>query len=410
MKIKLILISLFICIFSPSAEDSQTHPIIPVGRMIPQVKKRAVLPEQTVKIDGLKAVMLGGEVDGVNGSGTKSYTDYLKRVGEVLKARNVKVVEFYSPTSKEAIKAELKDANFVFYAGHGIGSSNAPSYKATGSDGGMLVLEQVWTSGSDVKDWGVKPGALVFFMGACFTAGNAGHDIGKINSEEAKRRVSQYSEPYLNSGFKGYYAAWSDYEIQQIVGKLFAGQTLGESYGDTKSMGTVTQISHPKSSGNNLWFRGDNKAKRFDFAFAGKPELKLTDLFGSSTTKTTTTTTDEPVNVVIDESKNMDLIRAVYDGDNTAAVNALNSGADPNAKYKDWPALLLAVSYHKTDVVRTLIKSKANLNAEINGWSALSLAEGNKFQDVAKLLKDAGAIKSRSMNTGKKPVPAPAPQ
>ena len=134
---------------------------------------------------------------------------------------------------------------------------------------------------------------------------------------------------------------------------------------------------------------------------------KIIDLFSSSTT---TTTTDEPVNVVIDESKNLDLIRAVYDGDNAAVISALKSGADPNSKYKDWTALLLAVNYNKADIAASLIKSKANLNTQVNGWTALSLAEGHKYIDIVKLLKDAGAIKSRAVNTGKKPVPASAPE
>ena len=67
------------------------------------------------------------------------------------------------------------------------------------------------------------------------------------------RCVILYSEPYLNSKFGGYYAAWSDYSIQQIIGNLFIGKTLGESYGDIKTMGGVTPITHTKSAGNTIY-------------------------------------------------------------------------------------------------------------------------------------------------------------
>ena len=84
-----ILISILFLFYSfVSITSQQVHPETPVGVYAPKITKRANLPDATIKIDGLKAVMLGGEVDGVNGSKTKSYTDYLKRVGEVLKVRN----------------------------------------------------------------------------------------------------------------------------------------------------------------------------------------------------------------------------------------------------------------------------------------------------------------------------------
>ena len=413
---KNLVLILFILFGFVSIQAQQVHPDTPVGDFAPKISKRANLPDQTVKIDGLKAVMLGGEVDGVKGTKTKSYTDYLKRVSEVLRARNVKVVEFYSPTTKEAIQKELKDANFVFYAGHGIGSPNPPTYKATGSDGGMLILENVWTSGGDVKNWEVKQGALVFFIGACFTAGNAGPDIGKIDSEEAKRRIISYSEPYLNSRFGGYYAAWSDYAIQQIIGNLFAGQSLGAAYGDLSQMTGVSKISHPKSSGNTIYFhQGGNTGNLvFDYAFAGKPEKKLTDLFSASSSDITTPDTikpDEPKPVIVnDEKKNLALISAIYKGNATMAFDALDNGANPNALYNGWSPLLLAVNFNNAEIVSRLIEKKANINFETQGWTPIMLAEELKFDKITQILKEAGATKNRAMFKPKKLKLAKAPK
>jgi hypothetical protein len=412
MKILLLILITFYSVLSLTAE--QVHPETPVGVYAPKITKRANLPEATVKIDGLKAVMLGGEVDGVNGTKTKSYTDYLKRVGEVLKARNVKVVEFYSPTTREAIQKELKDANFIFYAGHGIGSSNPPSYKATGSDGGMLILQNVWTGGADIKSWEVKQNAIIFFMGACFTAGNAGTDMGKIDSEEAKRRISLYSEQYLNSRFGGYYAAWSDYSIQQILGNLFIGKTLGESYGDIKAMSGVTQFAHPKSSGNTIYFHqgGSGNNMVFDYAFAGKPEKKLTDLFGAANSNIT----PDPVKpeeikpIVYDEKKSLDLVRSIYKANSKSALDALEAGANPNAVYNKWSALLLAVNFNQEEVVLKLIEKKANVNFETEGWTPIMLAEELKLDKIAEILKNAGATKGRAMQIGNKPKPAKSPK
>lgn len=417
---KLILMN-FIFLFTFASvfpETKKIHPKTAVGAAEGAKYTRSVsalrnLPAQTVKISGLKAVMLAGEVDGVNGQSTKNYTNNLKQLAKALKERNVKVVEIYSPTTEEKIKNELKDANFVFYAGHGIGGADPPSYKATGSDGGMLILADVWTGGSDVKEWEVKKGAIVFFMGACFTAGNAGDDIGKINAEEAKRRIAQYSEPYLNSRFGGYYAAWSPYELEEVIANLFAGKTLGESYGGKDSdYGKVNKISHPKSSGNSLWFyeeKGNRKA--FSFSFAGNPNQTLTTLFssGSEDSKPVSENNDTPK--PIDEKQNVVLIKAIYKGDDAAALQAINDGADPNAKHKEWSALLLTAHFNRENIAKRLIQRKADVNYELKGWSSLRIAEKHNYTGIADALKAAGAKASSRFIRGVNPVPeiAPAP-
>ncbi len=417
---KMIVIN-FIFLFaaaSVSAETKKIHPKTAVGVTEKAGYTRSVssfrsLPAQTVKISGLKAVMLAGEVDGLNGKSTKSYTDNLKQLAKVLKERNVKVVEIYAPTTEEKIKTELKDANFVFYAGHGIGGADPPSYVASGSNGGMLILENVWTGAENVKEWEVKKGAIVFFMGACFTAGNAGDDIGKINAEEAKRRIAQYSEPYLNSRFGGYYAAWSPYELQEVIGNLFAGKTLGESYGGKDSeYGKVNKISHPKSSGNSLWFyeeKGGRKA--FSFSFAGNPKETLTTLFSSSSDdkKPVSENNDDPK--PLDAAQNVKLIKAIYKGDDEAAFKSINDGADPNAKHKEWSALLLAAHFNREHIAKRLIQRKADINYELNGWSSLRIAEKHNYTRIADALKSAGAKATSRFIRGINPVPeiAPAP-
>ncbi|MCB1173201.1 MAG: ankyrin repeat domain-containing protein [Leptospiraceae bacterium] len=400
--------------FLHSQAGSHQHPSTPVGIKIPPVKSRASLPAQTVKIAGLKAVMLGGEVDGVNGPGTRNYLDYLRKISQTLRERGVQVTEFYAPTSYEQIKAALKGAHFVAYAGHGIGAVNPPKYH-TPNPGGMLILKQVWVNSQQIRqEFETHPNAIVVLLGACFTAGNSGPDIGKIGEEEARQRIVSYTTPFMQGNFAGYYAAWSPYTGQQVLAHLFAGENMGQAYAHG-SLDTVRKIQHPNSSGDQIWYHVTSRSNKpvFDYAFSGNPNQTLQDLFGGGTNETTTDTTttdpdepqiinpDEPqVDIVYSEQHSKMLRSAVIQNNYAAAVEALQNKADPDYTQAKWSVLALAVYYNRVAIARQLIAAKADVNFAVEGWSLLSLAQAYKRNEIYSMLAAAGAKKSRSMHRG----------
>lgn len=406
----------FYSTFSGLFAETRKHPSKPIGSIHPGVVHRGNLPEQTVRISGLKAVMLGGNVDGIEGATTVSYRGYLKRVAAVLRARGVQVTEIYSPTKKETIAAAISGAHFIFYAGHGIGSSEPPRYQGDITPAGMLVVDEVWSNAEDVAQWKPAPGAIVFFLGACFTAGNSGDDIGKIQDAEAKRRIGVYSAPFfLRNRFGAYYAAWSDSAAQDVMAELFAGRTLGQAYDPDGNMSGVFKSQHPNVSSSELWYHRsnyDNRGYAFDYAFVGKPGMTLEQLFKDTSQTTTTTTTTTPTtneNKIDPEEakrKGTELIRAIYDGQDASAIRLINEGADTNVRYSQWTPLMLAVYYDRPSVVRALISVRADLNAMMDTWTALSLSDAYGRTEISGLLRAAGAKTERAM-PGTRPLAPP---
>lgn len=396
--------------------QEQKHPAVPVGILSPGIVHRGGLAEQTVRIGGLKAVMLGGKVDSVDGPQTVSYRNYLKRVATVLRARGVQVTEFYSPTRKEAIQKAVEGAHFIFYAGHGIGSNDPPSYRGNISPAGMLIVDEVWSGASEVAAWKPARGALVFFLGACFTAGNAGDDMGKIKDEEAKRRISVYSAPFFTqSQFGGYFATWSDSTAQSIVAELFAGKTLGQAYEAESGGSGVFKSAHPAAATQELWYHRGTRGSGYvyDFAFAGKSAMTLEQLFKGQPADTTVEDPVTPEETKVDPAEakknGILLIRSIYGAQEAEGVRLIKAGADTTVRHGGWTPLMLAVYYDRLTILRALIAGGADLNAEMSGWTALSLATGYNKPEAARLLREAGAKSQRALPSGKPQAPARLP-
>lgn len=400
-----------LCVISGAGylfSEARRHPDKPVGAVIPQSKARAVLPQQTVKLKGIKAVMLGGEVDGVNGQTTVSYTNYLKRVAGVLRARGVEVKEFYSPTSMETLKQAVRGAHILVYAGHGIGDAQPPSYEAKMWPGGMLVLEQVWVQENDIQKFEPAKGAIIIYIGACFTAGNSGGDMGKIGETEARRRVSVYSKPLMaGNKFAGYYATWSDTTAQEIVANAFAGKTLGQSYDPSGKFDNVARLRHPDFPDRDMWVHKNRYAEGtvFDYAFVGNSEKTIEQLWGNTGGSDANDNRPNVDPARPNPEKDKALIRAIYAGKADDAEAALSGGANPDAVSKGWTALLLSVYYDRRDIVSLLIAKKANMNAEVEGYNALALAEAYDRTEISAMLKKAGAVKSRAVPAKKPTAP-----
>jgi len=93
------------------------------------------------------------------------------------------------------------------------------------------------------------------------------------------------------------------------------------------------------------------------------------------------------------EEANKMLLDAVKNFDVKKVEEALNAGADINAKNVYGRTPLTWTSYYSNkDIVELLIKAGANVNAKDNdGWTALILASINGLTDIIELLIKAGA-------------------
>jgi ankyrin repeat protein len=92
-----------------------------------------------------------------------------------------------------------------------------------------------------------------------------------------------------------------------------------------------------------------------------------------------------------------DLIRAVAAGDESAALAALRSGADPNAiddpaRWRRHPALTIAAKDGSSVIVKMLLDAGATTNAEAAWeWTPLRAAASRGHAEIVQMLLDAGA-------------------
>ncbi|PJZ57153.1 ankyrin repeat domain-containing protein [Leptospira barantonii] len=399
-------ILLFLLSFSLLAEGTD-HPNHAIGESLLKISKRANLPEATVSGNGFKAVALVGDVDGDNGPGTLGYVKNMQDVAKVLRARGVQVTEYYSPkNSWDQIKESIKGANLVLYAGHGVGSNLNDSPYHQKYVGGF-ALKGKFVSNDDVENvLKPAPGAVVLFLGACFTAGNMAYDMGVIDAEETKHRIAMYSAPFLKAGFQGYYATWAPWTAQSLVAELFTGKSYGSIYDSQTNLSEVTKIDHPTYSNGKLFFhKGKQDAKVvFDYAFAGNPNAKIsTSSPAKDDSQPATNNTQTTLSPEEQSAKNNALIKAAYKKDLKTAAKLLNEGADPNAESKGWRILHLSVYFDLPELTKLLLDKKADPNYQVDGFTALSLATAYERTSIIPLLEAAGGTKSRSASIKPKP-------
>ena len=261
--------------FRPHVSPSDPGPSL----QIPLPKSRAMLPQPTVHIQGLKAVLIGAPIDGDYGPATRREVKNLQRAAAEFRKNKVRTYEFYSPNNQwRDIRRAARGAHFLLYRGHGVYDGSRPPKWVGG-----LSLKQEFISPKQLRrDLRLAKGAIVMLYG-CFTAGNAGFDIGRITEQEAIRRVGMYSEPFLERGFAGYYANWYGDAFQHYVAWLFAGKSLGDAWKAYRDYNAATTryTRHPGLQDEVLWLDHD-KGKSgivYNNAFAGKADATLLDLF-----------------------------------------------------------------------------------------------------------------------------------
>jgi hypothetical protein len=300
---------LFIVCLSAISSFAQTHALKPIGGKIPDessMKARAIQSaKQKVSIPNLKAVLICGDVD-AGGEGNKSYIDWIKTTSKALKDNGVAVKEFYYPNNNwDQIKEAAKGAQFLVYQGHGILLSESPFHV-----GGFYLKDKIVEPEQIKTDLKLAPNAIVLMSGVCYSAGSsASDDYGDIGVNEAKRRVEQYSAPFLENGCSGYFANNWIGVMAKVVNNLFEGSTLGDAY----KSGFISSPIYGKYDENkslDCWV--DKSEAEYSNAFAGNANKTLVQLFGAKNTpaptpvqtptsptppKTTTTTTTTNTNV-----------------------------------------------------------------------------------------------------------------
>ena len=266
----------------PAPQTPPEAPCPPVPP--PPIVESPAEPFGILDLPPLKAVLIVGPIDGDGGPRTVQEIVHMEMAAAELEANGVTVHRFYTPQNDwNQIVAAADGAHFLLYRGHGVFWSPMPSPEV----GGFSLKNRLISPDQIRVDLNLAPHAIVMLYG-CFTAGSttSDSDYGPITSEEAQRRVAQYSDPFLDIGVGGYYANWFGDAFQMYVRYLFQGMTLGEAYEsfyDFRSE-TVERYMHPNHPDLVMWLDKDYwwEAWQYDNAFAELPDQTLSSLFEPS--------------------------------------------------------------------------------------------------------------------------------
>ncbi|MEW6649628.1 MAG: hypothetical protein AB1453_05500 [Chloroflexota bacterium] len=267
----------------PQPDTAEAPPLAPAGAE-PSSAAGGLAQTSPLSLPPLKAVLIVAPIDGEKGAWTLKEITNMELAAEELSRNGVTVHKFYPPNDDwAAIKTAANGAHFLYYRGHGVywGAMPAPPV-------GGFALTKTFVSNEEIRaNLHLAPNAIVMLYG-CFTAGSSSNDSAPISLAEAQRRVSMYSEPFLTAGAGGYYANWFGSAFQLLTRYLFEGNTLGEAYKrlfDFNSA-TVNYGVHSYHPSLAMWLDKDNWAMaappppQYNYAFAGKPDATLADLFG----------------------------------------------------------------------------------------------------------------------------------
>ncbi|MCB1174458.1 MAG: ankyrin repeat domain-containing protein, partial [Leptospiraceae bacterium] len=110
---------------------------------------------------------------------------------------------------------------------------------------------------------------------------------------------------------------------------------------------------------------------------------------GSNTDTTNPNDPDEDVSRPdqINPAYNLPMIKAARAGNTRAVRDYLAKGADPNADFKGWTALMYAAYYGHLDMVKTLIAYKADASRKAGSWDATALAQHSNHAQIVLLLE-----------------------
>lgn len=259
--------------FSPSPAVTPAAPLRPAG---------------AVKLSGLKAVLIVGDIDGPTGPSTTYGKVVMDLAAAELAANGVTVHKFYTPANAWAqITTAAAGAHFLLYRGHGVYWSSLPNPTV----GGFYLKGNEFISPDTIRrDLHLAANAVVIMSGACFASGSSSVAGDAIDSREARRRVAQYSDPFFDVGAGGYLSNWYSDAPQMFIRYLFAGMTLRQTYETffDYNAGTVQRYAHPDHPTLVMWLDHDTYSgvENYNHAFAGRPNRTLQTLFGGAATPT----------------------------------------------------------------------------------------------------------------------------
>lgn len=269
--------------FQPPAPNTASVPPAPPAEPAVNSAAGSLAQISPLSLPPLKAVLIVGPIDGETGAWTLREVANMQLAAEELSRNGVTVHTFYPPNDDwGAIKAAAGGAHFLYYRGHGVYWGDMPTPPVGG-----FALTNAFVSNTEIRnDLRLAPNAIVMLYG-CFTAGSSSNDTAPISLAEAQRRVAMYSQPFLSAGAGGYYANWFGNAFQLLTRYLFEGQTLGEAYQSffDFNSASVNYGAHPDHPSLAMWLDKDHWSMeipppQYNYAFAGKPDATLADLFG----------------------------------------------------------------------------------------------------------------------------------
>lgn len=239
--------------------------------------------EVTTPLDlpGLKAVLIVGPIDGVDGERTREEISNMELAADELIRNGVEVIRLYGADATwEQVKASAQGAQFLLYRGHGIAWPTSG-----GQVVGGLALEKLYSPDDLRRELHLAPNAIVMIY-ACYAAGSDGGETN-LDSATAKIRVTQYSDPFLATGAVGYYSDWWPQAFPAYIHSLFEGKTLREAYQNFWDYNALTaeQFTYADQADlalmldKDIYGTGVDYGARYDNAFVGDPDVTLVDLF-----------------------------------------------------------------------------------------------------------------------------------
>jgi hypothetical protein len=240
----------------------------------------------------LKAVLIIGHQEDL----TDWAMEKMNEIADILDEKGVVVHKFYDDKAIwDDIVVAATGANFFIYGGHG---SNLGK---NGGAGGICVEPTVGPT-KMIEELKLHPNAIVIFKSVCRGAGSSAGDDSDIGILEARKRITDYSNPFFEIGAVAYYANNVGGGCHTFLENFLSGKTLKECY--EKSAGRYKleaskaytydnskQLSVSSSPATGITTRtsyknGKKKVERiptikeYSIAYVGVPEYSIREMMG----------------------------------------------------------------------------------------------------------------------------------
>lgn len=244
--------------------------------------------QELAALPPLKAVLIVGPL----GASTQAEINNMELAANALQSRGVQVLRFYTPNDRWSdIVSAANGAHFLLYRGHGLywnGDTVTPQV------GGFELTEKMYSNDEIKRDLKLAPNAIVMFF-ACFATGSSTTDQARIPPDEARRRISQYAQPFFDLGAAGFYANWYGDAFQVFINNLFNGMTLENAFKNYPDFEAAKSTLTTNQAYTNLplwlswetWTDYGIPPEIYNNTFTGQANKTLNDLFKPTITLST---------------------------------------------------------------------------------------------------------------------------